>query len=65
MEKKSELHRPVKKVITDQTNNKRYIIHYRDSNYYKGLGMRAKRTHNVGWFKQNPWLAKLIKYNTE
>ena len=42
---------------------KRYFIHYVDSEFYLGLGMRAKKTQNFCRFKQSFWLAKFIKYN--
>ena len=63
--KKPEKYKPTEKLIMDQTNKQRYFLHYRDLKFYIGHGIRNLNVHTVFEFKQSPWLAKFIKYNTE
>ena len=64
-ENKPEKCKPTEKLIMDQTNKQRYIIHYRELKFYIRHGIRIVRVHTVYKFKQSPSLAKYIKYNTE
>ena len=65
MENKPEKNKPTEKLIMDQTNKQRYFIHYEDLKIYVRHRSRAVDIHTVYRFKQSPWLAKYIKYNTE
>ena len=49
----------------DQTNKQRNYLHYRDLKFYTRDGIRVVKVHTAYKFKQSPWLAKYIKYNTE
>ena len=62
---KPEKYKPTEKLIMDQTNKQRYFLHYRDLKFYTRHGIRILNVHTVYKFKQSPWLAKYIKYNTE
>ena len=62
---KPENYKPTEKLIMDQRNKQRYFLHYRDLKFYLRHGFRKVRIHTVYKFKQSPWLAKYIKYNTE
>ena len=62
---KPEKYKPTEKLIMDQTNKHRYFLHYRDLKFYIRHGIRILNIHTVYKFKQSPWLAKYIKYNTE
>ena len=62
---KPEKYKPTEKLIMDQTNKQRYFLHYRDLKFYIRHGIRFLNVHTVYKFKQSPWLAKYIKYNTE
>ena len=62
---KPEKYKPTEKLIMDQTNKQRYFLHYRDLKFYQRHGIRIVKVHTVYKFKQSPWLAKYIKYNTE
>ena len=62
---KPEKHKPTEKLIKDQTNKQRYFLHYRDFKFYMRHGIRILNVHTVFKFKQSPWLAECIKYNTE
>ena len=65
---KPEKNEPTEKLIMDHTNKQRYLsifLHYRELNFYIRHGFRIVKVHTVFKFKQSPWLAKNIKYNTE
>ena len=62
---KPEKCKPTEKLIMDQTNKHRYFLHYRDLKFYIRHGIRILNVHTIYKFKQSPWLAKYIKYNTE
>ena len=49
----------------DQTNKQRYFLLYRNLKFYIRQGIRIVKVRTVYKFKQSPWLAKYIKYNTE
>ena len=57
--------KPTEKLIIDQANKQRYFLHYRDLIFYIRHGIRIVKVDTVYKFKQSPWLAKYIKYNTE
>ena len=65
MKNKPEKYKPTLKLIMDHINKKRYFLHYRDSKFYIRHGIRIAKIHTVFKFKQSPWLARYIRYNTE
>ena len=62
---KPEKYKPTEKLILDHTNKQRYFLPYRVPKFYIRHGIRVVKIHTVYKFKQSPWLAKYIKYNTE
>ena len=62
---KQEKYKPTEKLIMDETNKQRFFLHYRDLKFYIRHGIRILYIHTVYKFKQSPWVAKYIKYNTE
>ena len=62
---KPEKYKPTEELIMDQTNKQRYFLNYRVLKLYIRHGIRILNGHSVYKFKQSPWLAKYIKYNTE
>lgn len=52
------------KLVTDLTNKRDYIIHYRNLKYYLSLGMKLKRVNRVLTFEQAPWIKPYINFNT-
>ena len=62
---KPKKYKPTEKLIMDQTNKQRYFLHYRDLKFYIRHGIKILNVHTVYKFKQSPWLATYIKYNTE
>ena len=65
MKTKPENYKLTEKLIMDQTNKQRNFLHYRDLKFYIKHGIRIVKINTVYKFKQSPWLAKNIKYNTE
>ena len=61
---KPDKYKPTEKMIKDQTNKQKYFLH-RDLKFYIRHGITFIKVHTVYKFKQSPWLAKYIKYNTE
>ena len=41
-----------------------YVLHVRNLNLYKDLGMKLTKIHRVLQFDESPWLAKYIDFNT-
>ena len=62
---KPEKYKPTDKLIMDQTNKQTCFLHYRDLKFYIRHGIRILNAYTVYKFKQSPWVAKHIKYNTE
>ena len=53
------------KLVPHLYEHKNYVIHYRNLKFVKNLGVEIGTVHNVISFKQAPWLAKYIGFNTE
>ena len=41
------------------------MLHVRNLNLYKDLGIKLTKIHRVLQFDESPWLAKYINFNTE
>ena len=65
MTNKPEKYKPTEKLIMDQTNKQKYFLNYRDLKFYIRHGIKTFNVHTIYKYKQSPWLAKYIKYNTE
>ena len=44
-------------------NKEKYVLHVRNLNFYKDLGMKLTKIHRVLQFDESPWLAKFINFN--
>ena len=53
------------KLIPTLFKKKKYVLHVRNVNLYKDLGMKLTKIHRVLQFDESPWLAKYINFNTE
>ena len=54
-----------KKLISDWSDKKKYLVHYRMFNFYVRHGMEVEKVHSVMSFKQSKWLEKYISFNTQ
>ena len=54
-----------RKLISDWTDKKKYLIHYRMLKFYIRHGMVVEKIHEIISFKQSRWLEKYISFNTQ
>ena len=55
----------VEKLVPNLRNKDRYVLHYRNLQLYRSLGMRLTKVHRALRFDQSPWMEPYIKMNTE
>ena len=53
-----------RKLVPNLYNKERYVVHYRNLQFYIKHGLRLKKIHRVIEFNQSPWLATYIHFNT-
>ena len=51
----------VKKLITNLGDKVKYVVHYKNLQYYLPLGMKLIKVHRNLKFKQSNWLRKLLR----
>ena len=54
----------VNKLIPNLRDKEKYVVHSRNLQLYKSLGMKVVRIYGVLKFKQLDWLKKFVEYNT-
>ena len=54
-----------KKLISDWTDKKNYLDHYKMLKLYVRHGMLVDKTHEIKSFNQSRWLEKYINFNTQ
>ena len=54
-----------KKFLSDCSDKKNYLIHFRMLKFYVRHGMIVDKVHDVISFKQSGWLEKYINFNTQ
>lgn len=54
-----------KKLIPHLYDRKRYVVHYRNLQYYLAHGLKLEKIHKAISFYQRAWLADYINFNTE
>ena len=54
-----------KKLISDWSDKRKYLIHYRMLDFYVRHGMVVEEVHKTISFKQSTWLEKYINFNTQ
>ena len=54
-----------KKLISDWSDKKNYLTHYRMLKFYIGHGMIVDKVHNIISFRQSRWLEKYLNFNTQ
>ena len=55
----------VKKLTPNLYNKERYVLHYRNLQFYLHHGLKLDKIHRVIGFKQSLWLEPYIRFNTE
>ena len=55
----------VKKLIPNLGDKVKYIVHYKNLEYYLSLGMKLIKIHRILGFKQSNWLKSYVDFKTE
>ena len=53
------------KLIPNLGDKDKYVVHYKNLEYYLSLGMKLVKIHRILSFKQSNWLKKYVDVNTE
>ena len=54
----------VNKLVPNLRDKIRYVVHYRNLQYYLSLGIKLIKFHRILNFKKSNWLKKYIEFNT-
>ena len=54
----------VKKLVPNLRDKIKYVVHYKNHQYYLSLGIKLIKVHRILKFKQFNWLKKYIEFNT-
>ena len=57
-------YKPCKKLYLSLDKKERYIVHYKNLDFYLKTGMKVTKIHEIISFNQKPWLKEYIDYNT-
>ena len=55
----------VKKLIPSLRDKVKYVVHYKNLQYYLSLGMKVVKVQRILSFKQSDWLKKYVDFNTK
>ena len=54
----------VKKLTPNLGDKIKYVVHYKNLQYYLSLGMKLVKIHRILSFRQSNWLKKYVDFNT-
>ncbi|XP_041371540.1 uncharacterized protein LOC121385070 [Gigantopelta aegis] len=57
--------RPVRKLVPNLNDKEKYVLHYRNLQFYLRQGIKLTKIHRAIQFRQSPWLKTYIDFNTE
>src|SRR5207245_3018817 len=52
-------------LIPNLRDKSKYVVHIRNLKFYLKMGLKIAYIHRVLKFRQSPWLAEYINFNTE
>ena len=55
----------VKKLIPSLSDKVKYVVHYKNLQYYLSLGMKVVKVQRILSFKQSDWLKKYVDFKTK
>ena len=55
----------VKKLIPNLGDKIKYVVHYKNLQYYLSLGIKLVKIHRILSFKQSDWVKRYVDFNTE
>ncbi|XP_031550573.1 uncharacterized protein LOC116288002 [Actinia tenebrosa] len=58
-------YKPYRKLTMNLMDKRKYVVHYRNLQFYVRHGMRVKKIHRVLKFTQKPWMQPYIASNTQ
>ena len=64
IERSGQRYTPTEKLIPNLYDKKRYVVHYRNLQYYLKKGMVITKIHRVIKFDQKAWMKPYIDFNT-
>ena len=53
------------KLVLTMEDKEKYVVHYKNLQFYLSQGMRLNKVHRVIEFDQEPWMEPYIRMNTE
>ena len=55
----------VRKLIPNLGDKVKYVVHYKNLQYYLSLGMKLEKVHRILKFKQSDWLKEYVQFSTK
>ena len=55
----------VEKLVPNLMDKEKYVVHYKNLEFYVKMGLKVKKIHRVLEFDEKPWMEPYIRLNTE